>query len=60
MGKNTVCLPHFHDFAEVHDGNLCGYLAKHGKVMGNDKIGQLTLFLNIGEKIKDLSPYGNI
>jgi len=52
--------PEFDNFAQVHDGDPVADVFDHGKVVGDEKVGEMEFLLEAEEKVKDLALHGDI
>ncbi len=49
-----------HDFPEIHDGDAVADVFYHGEIVGDEKVGEIELFLQINEEVEDLGLDGNV
>ena len=49
-----------YDLAKIHDRNAIGYMFDYGKVVGDKKVCEIELLLEIAEKIQYLRLYRNV
>jgi len=54
VGKEFLGGGQFHQPAQVHDRNAVADVADHRKIVRNEKIGQLVLFLEVLKEVDDL------
>ena len=57
---DLICSAFFHQLPEVHDSDVIGNITHHGKVVGNEKIGQPLFLLEVPEHVDHLGLDGDI
>jgi len=57
---NVVPVRHLHQVAQVHHAYAVADVAHHGKVVGDEQVGQRELLLQLLKKIDDLGLDGNV
>ena len=63
MARILIQLPavcHFRHHSQIHDAHPVRNMADHGQVMGDKKIGQTQLFLQLAKQVDDLGLDGHV
>ena len=60
MGIDFVCLAQLHHLSQIHDTHIVRHVAHHGKIMGDEQVGNLLFLLKIFQQVDDLGLDGHI
>ena len=60
LSEDLLCLSILHQIAQIHNTHRIGDVLHNRQVMGNEQVGQISLFLQYFQQINDLGQNGHV